>query len=147
MLVQRNMAANCGLDFQAAAELVGCIAARELEALRQQAAGCCGSMAAPCAAPGFNLERALPVLEGLCAGMCPADCAAAASPACSAHEDAGAVAEVDAGRTNARGSAGCIDADALLKCADPGALHDMLHSLVREVRTALRHSVAVMASQ
>ncbi len=63
-LVQRNMAANCGLDFRAAAEFVGCIAARELRLIRQPA-----SSRQQRLMHLFNLQRALPVLEGLLAGL------------------------------------------------------------------------------
>ena len=63
-LVQRNMAANCGLDFRAAAEFVGCIAARELRLIRQPATSRQQRLMHL-----FNLQRALPVLEGLLAGL------------------------------------------------------------------------------
>ncbi|EIE20714.1 Clavaminate synthase-like protein [Coccomyxa subellipsoidea C-169] len=54
-LVQRNMAANCGLDFRAAAEFVGCIAARELRLIRQPAISRQQRLMHL-----FNLQRALP---------------------------------------------------------------------------------------
>ncbi|CAL8468075.1 g7614 [Coccomyxa elongata] len=63
-LVERNMAANCGLDFRAAAEFVGCIVARELHLIRQPAV-----QHAQRLMHLFNLRRALPVLEGLLAGL------------------------------------------------------------------------------
>ena len=63
-LVERNMAANCGLDFRVAAEFVGCIAARELHLMRQPAA-----KRAQRLMHIFNMRRALPVLEGLLAKL------------------------------------------------------------------------------
>jgi hypothetical protein len=63
-LVQRNMAANCGLDFRAAAAFVGCIAARELSLIRQPAISRQEHLMHL-----FNLKQALPVLDGLLAGL------------------------------------------------------------------------------
>ena len=63
-LVQRNMAANCGLDFRAAAEFVGSIAARELSLIRQPAVSRRVHLMHL-----VNLKQALPVLEGLLAGL------------------------------------------------------------------------------
>jgi hypothetical protein len=64
-LVQRNMAANCGLDFRAAAKFVGCIAARELSLMKDGA----DQDRASALMRVFNLRRVLPVLEGLLRGL------------------------------------------------------------------------------
>lgn len=58
------MAANCGLDFRAEAEFVGCITARELHLIRQPAIKHAQRLMHL-----FNLRRALPVVEGLLAGL------------------------------------------------------------------------------
>ncbi|BDA42235.1 2-oxoglutarate and iron-dependent oxygenase JMJD4 [Coccomyxa sp. Obi] len=92
-LVERNMAANCGLDFRAAAEFVGCIAARELHLIRQPA-----TERAQRLMHLFNLRRALPVLEGLLARLDSSKASPEqASPAAyeSSREAASSAAEVD----------------------------------------------------
>lgn len=87
-LVQRNMAANCGLDFRAAAEFIGCIAAQELRLIRQPASSLEEDVVSTAQRlmHRFNLQRALPVLEGLLAGLegreqlSPSGCCAEESP-------------------------------------------------------------------
>lgn len=63
-LVQRNMAANCGLDYRSAAEFIACIAAREMQGFREPDLDTARQLAHT-----LNIKRALPVLEGLLQGL------------------------------------------------------------------------------
>ena len=64
-LVQRNMAANCGLNFLSMSHFMGSIAVRQIQRLRQaprQSSKCC-------LADAFSLNRCMLVLKGLFSAM------------------------------------------------------------------------------
>ncbi|KAK9816935.1 hypothetical protein WJX72_007187 [[Myrmecia] bisecta] len=69
-LVQRNLAANCGLDYRSMADFVGAIAQRELAAIRRP-----GGPLPQLLAHAFNLQRAGFVLKGLAEAMARSQCA------------------------------------------------------------------------
>lgn len=126
-LVQRNLGANSGLDYRSAAEFVGCIAARELGRIGQRGQECDDKEACH-ASPEWNLERALPMLEGLCAGLC------------SSGSEANALQESADART-----ANAAVAD-LLTCSDDARFVYLLERLVKEARALVNSGKGVTGS-
>ena len=130
LTLQRNMAANCGLDYRAAAEFVGCIVLRELARVGEEES--CSSCvdAEGCASPMFNLQRALPVLEGLYAGLCT-------RPSNSVQPGAGASA--DCGEEGGRwyGRPDEVAAADLLTCGDDARFLYLLEGLVHRAQAAV----------
>ena len=122
------MAANCGLGYRAAAEFVGCIVARELGLVSQQE--CCSSSSAgeQCAGPHFNLKRALPMLEGLYAGLRSMSCSSAEPGASEEHER-------ECGHRH--GLQDEVAAADLLTCGDDVRFLQLLEHLVHQARAAV----------
>ena len=126
-LVQRNLGANSGLDYRSAAEFVGGIAARELGLIRQRSGGSEGEEATS-ASPEWNLERALPMLEGLCAGLCSN------------------ASDADALRKRADARTADITVADLLTCSDDARFLCMLERLVEEARALVYSGKTVRGS-
>lgn len=126
--MQRNMAANCGLDYRAAAEFVGCIVARELGAMGQEESCSIRSAGERQASRIFNLGRALPMLDGLYAGLCRTS-GSDMAPSADAPEKHGCGHEYS--RPDEVGAAD------LLTCGDAARFLELLGQLVHQARAAV----------
>lgn len=131
--MQRNMAANSGLDYRAAAEFVGCIVARELRRMRREQAGCSSSSTAQHL---FSLERAVPMLDGLCVALSQAE---------SLPQHVGAGCEQETGSAghclhsvaHSQSNLEALEPLDLLTCTDEPAFLRMLQCLLTSAREAI----------